>query len=126
MSADPIKPSAQRPINLGKAGALPSGQVGKPRMSAGRKSTLAVGLIAAGGISIFAFLPGEQCEADPVTGQQQCSSRSSSSSSSHGGGGSSHSSSSSGSTSSDAGSGTSSVARGGFGSSGGLHFFGGG
>jgi len=118
MSADPVQRPLARPVNLGKPGVPP-----KSGMSSGRKSTLAIGLVAAGGMSIFAFMPREQCQADPVTGQQQCSG--SSSSSSHGGsGGSSRSSWGGGSSSSDSGSGL--LARAGFGSSGGLHFSGGG
>jgi len=123
MSTNPAK----RPINLGQPGAAKHSLSKKPGMSAGRKSTLAIGLIAAGGMSIFAFTPREQCEVDPATGQQQCSSsRSSSSGSSQGGSSSSRSSWSFGSSGSDSGSGHSTVARGGFGSSGGFHFSGGG
>ncbi|MDT2023844.1 hypothetical protein [Methylocella sp. CPCC 101449] len=122
MSVNPAK----RPINLGKSGAAQRGVSSKPGMSAGRKSTLAIGLIAAGGMSIFAFTPREQCEVDPATGQQQCSSsRSSSGGSSHGGSSSSRSWGF-GSSGSDSGSGHSTIARGGFGSSGGFHFSGGG
>jgi len=64
MSTNPAK----RPINLGQPGAAKHSLSKKPGMSAGRKSTLAIGLIAAGGMSIFAFTPREQCEVDPATG----------------------------------------------------------